>query len=87
MAHTITLNYQNGAIIMYSIHAEGPRIQDNRIDFYMNRICLKLVTDVAESFRRDASAYRNLRDFAEEQRSQSIAMTNSMAQRSEDVAE
>lgn len=87
MAHTITSTYHDGVINMYSVHAEESKIQNNRVDYYLIRINGKYKADGAESFRRGVSAHRNLRDFAEEQRNQSITMAKSMVRRSGDAAQ
>ncbi|POS82209.1 hypothetical protein EPUL_005996, partial [Erysiphe pulchra] len=78
-AHTITGTYSGGMLTMYSIHAGRHQTYNDQLEFYMNKIVLILITDNAEGFRRGISMYQNLRDFADEQRNESIAMANEMA--------
>ncbi|POS82269.1 hypothetical protein EPUL_006444, partial [Erysiphe pulchra] len=86
-AHTITVTYLKGMLICYSIHAGRKKTKNNELEFFMSEIKSFLITGDAEWFRQGVSMYRNLRDFADKQRLEAIAMANEVAYRTEDAEE
>ncbi|POS81888.1 hypothetical protein EPUL_006847, partial [Erysiphe pulchra] len=86
-AHTITVTYLKGTLSCYSIHAGRKKTNNNELEFYMKKINSESITGNAGGFRRGVSMYRNLRDFADEQRLEAITMANEVAYRTEDAEE
>jgi hypothetical protein len=80
-AHTITSTYHGGQLKMYSIHGAPPNDPGNRPEYYMHQIKAYAMTSDAETFRKGAAAFRNLRDWAEEQRNDAIKLANNIAER------
>lgn len=83
-AHTITSSYQDGQLKIYSVHAAQPNGTNNsRPEYYMHQISAHAMTNNREIFREGASAFRNLRDYAEEQRNGAIQRANERAKKIE----
>jgi hypothetical protein len=80
-AHTVTSVYHGGTLKMYSIHATQSNSPDVRSDYYMHQINAYAMTGDAETFRKGAAAFRNLRDYTEEQRNRAIQQANERAER------
>jgi hypothetical protein len=78
-AHTITSIYHGGQLKLYSVHAAQPNGLDTRPDYYMHQIKAFAMTSDTDTFRKGASAFRNLRDYAEEQRNTAIQRANERA--------
>ncbi|POS83033.1 hypothetical protein EPUL_006686 [Erysiphe pulchra] len=85
-AHTIT-GHTSMARSHFFHSCRKKKTNSNELEFYMNEINSDSITGYAEGFHRGVSMYRNLRDFADEQRLGSIAMTNEVAYRTEDAEE
>ena len=73
-ASTITSTYHSatGTLQLNTTHC----MQDQTPEYFMNQLRSFAMTDTAETFRGGASAYRNARDWAKEQRDQLIATAN-----------
>ena len=78
-AHTITSIYHGGTLKMYSIHATQPNGPDSRSEYYMHQIGAWAMTGDPRFFREGAAAFRNLRDYAEEERNGAIQRANERA--------
>lgn len=75
-AYTITSTYHGGVLKMYTSHLTQPtrpRGQPEYFKTYLNGYCM---TGDLETFRKGASAYRNARDWAKEQRDEAIKKAN-----------
>ncbi|KAF2805314.1 uncharacterized protein BDZ99DRAFT_541115 [Mytilinidion resinicola] len=73
-AYTITSIYYSGTLEMYTSHpAEG------RPEHFTNQLKGWSITGDPETFRQGATAYRNARDWAKEQRDEAIQQANERA--------
>ncbi|MCJ1312898.1 hypothetical protein MMC25_006574 [Agyrium rufum] len=79
-AHTITSIYHGGQLKLYSMHAAPSNNPDNRPQYYMHQLHAYAMTGDADTFRKGAAAFRNLRDYAEEQRNGAIQRANERAE-------
>ncbi|KAL8700904.1 MAG: hypothetical protein Q9201_005199 [Fulgogasparrea decipioides] len=77
-AYTITSTYNSatGSLQVYTIHTTEPTDPDKSPGYYMTQLRSFAMTDTAGSFREGASAFRNARDWAEEQRNELIITAN-----------
>ncbi|WEW60591.1 hypothetical protein PRK78_006078 [Emydomyces testavorans] len=75
-AYTVTSTYHGGTLKLYTTHPTAPRESDGRPEYIMTSLRSFAMTDNAESFRNGASAYRNARDWAKEQREKFIKSAN-----------
>ncbi|KAG9229574.1 hypothetical protein BJ875DRAFT_507856 [Amylocarpus encephaloides] len=74
--YTITSIYHNGQLKMYTSHRGQPDTPRSRPEYYMTQIkCYALTSDL-DTFRRGATAFRNARDWAKEQRDEAIRRAN-----------
>lgn len=83
-AHTITSTYLDGHLTIYSVYAAQSNGNDCRPEYYMHQIKAYAMKSDADAFRKGATAFRNLRDYAEEQRNGAIQRANERAQRIDD---
>lgn len=73
-AYTITSIYSDGQLKMYTSH---PIINPKgRSEYCMNQLRSFAMTDTTDTFRQGATAYRNARDWAKEQRDEAIRRAN-----------
>ena len=73
--YTITSTYHGGTLKMYTSH----RVQSEGFEdpkYHMHQLRSFAMTDMPETFRQGAAAYRNLRDWAKEQRDTAISEAN-----------
>ncbi|KAI9747367.1 MAG: hypothetical protein M4579_007481, partial [Chaenotheca gracillima] len=75
-AYTITSTYHDGTLKMYTTHPTQPREDKTSPEYYMTQLNTYTLTGTAERFREGASAFRNARDWAKEQRDDLIAAAN-----------
>ncbi|KAF3492125.1 uncharacterized protein GIQ15_01642 [Arthroderma uncinatum] len=75
-AYTITSTYHGGQLKLYTTHPTAPRESDGRPEYIMTSLRSFAMTDNPDTFRSGASAYRNARDWAKEQRDQFINSAN-----------
>lgn len=75
-AYTITSIYHNGQLKMYTVHPAQPNGPGSRPEYYMTQLKGWSMTSDPETFRKGATAFRNARDWAREQRDQAIEKAN-----------
>ncbi|OJD28049.1 hypothetical protein ACJ73_00555 [Blastomyces percursus] len=75
-AYTITLTYLAGTLKLYTTHPTAPRESDGRPEYIMTQLKGWSMTSDSETFRKGATAYRNARDWAKEQRDECIKSAN-----------
>lgn len=76
-AYTITSIYHGGTLKMYTSHPIQPTNSlENRPEYFMHQLNAWSMTGNTESFRQGATAYRNARDWANEQRDNAIKRAN-----------
>jgi hypothetical protein len=85
-ADTITCTYHGGTLEMYTNHVTKPNNSGNRPGYYMHRLGGWSMRGDPETFRRGAAAYRNGKEWAEEQRDEAIRQANERANPMEAVA-
>ncbi|KAF2690374.1 hypothetical protein K458DRAFT_474582 [Lentithecium fluviatile CBS 122367] len=78
-ASTITSIYHNGQLQMYTSHVVMPASPGGRIEYHMHQLKGWSMTGDPETFRQGAGAYRNARDWAEQQRDEAIMRANARA--------
>ncbi|KAM5470780.1 hypothetical protein MauCBS54593_003824 [Microsporum audouinii] len=75
-AYTITATYQCGHLRLYTTHIEPPADANGRPEYVMTSLCSYSMVNSLETFRQAVTTYRNLRDWAKEQRDASITAAN-----------
>jgi len=77
-AYTITSTYHSatGTLQVYTVHPTQPADPERSPEYYMTQLRSFALTDTPDVFRKGASALRNARDWAEEQRNELIAAAN-----------
>ncbi|KAM5473703.1 hypothetical protein MauCBS54593_002501 [Microsporum audouinii] len=75
-AYTITSTYLAGTLKLYATHLIAPREHNGRPKYIMTQLKGWLMTSDLETFRKGATAYRNARDWAKEQRDKFIRAAN-----------
>ena len=77
-AYSISSTYHSGTgtLQMYTSHLSQPKSAEDRPEYYMNQLGAYAMTDGHDTFRRGATAYRNARDWAKEQRDEAIEQAN-----------
>jgi len=78
-ACTITSIYHGGTLKMYTSHPSQPTSRGGRPEYYMTQLNTWGMTGNRETFRQGATAYRNARDWAKEQRDKVIKRANDRA--------
>lgn len=78
-AKTVTSIYNDGQLKMYTSHLAQPNGPGSRLEYYMHQINAWSMTGNPETFRAGATAYRNARDWAKEQRDEAIRRANERA--------
>ncbi|KAF1970594.1 hypothetical protein BU23DRAFT_473853 [Bimuria novae-zelandiae CBS 107.79] len=78
-AYAISSIYHGGQLKMYTSHIAQPSSPGGRPEYYMNQLRSFAMTDTVDTFRQGAGAYRNLRDWAKEQRDDLIRQANERA--------
>lgn len=79
-AYTITVTYCNSTLRFYATHTRESE-RGGEIEYYMTPLRSYSMTDTPETFRHGAAAYRNAREWAQEQRDNLIANANAAALR------
>ncbi|KKZ68681.1 hypothetical protein EMCG_05716 [[Emmonsia] crescens] len=74
-AYTVTSTYHGSQLKLYTTHPTAPRDSDDRPEYIMTQLKGYSMTD-HETFLKGASAYRNARDWAKEQRDKAIQRAN-----------
>jgi hypothetical protein len=75
-ACTITSIYHGGVLRIYTIHPTSS--PEERPEYHMTQLRSFAMTDTVDTFRQGATAYRNLRDWAKEQREEAIRQANEL---------
>jgi hypothetical protein len=78
-ASTITSIYHNGHMQIYTSHIAIPSTPEGRPEYNMHQLKGWSMTGDPETFRQGARAYRNARDWAEQQRDEAIVRANEKA--------
>lgn len=78
-ASTVTSIYHNGQLQMYTSHPAQPGGPGTRPEYFMHQIKGYAMTSDSDTFRRGATAFRNLRDWTEDERNAAIARANDVA--------
>ncbi|POR34809.1 Uncharacterized protein TPAR_05016 [Tolypocladium paradoxum] len=85
-AYAITSIYHGGQLKMYTSHPIPASVPDRGCGFVMTQIKTWGLTGDADTFRRGAGAYRNLRDWAKKQRDNAIEEANGRLPRNTDAS-
>ncbi|GAB0145810.1 hypothetical protein EsHS_00006230 [Epichloe bromicola] len=80
-AYTISSIYHGGQLKMFASHPIPPRTAEEKPGFVMTQIKTWGLTGDADTFRQGASAFRNARDWAKEQRDYAIQQANELVAR------
>ena len=75
-AKTITSIYHGGQLKIYTSHSAQPDGAGSRPEYFMNQVGTWGMTGFPDTFRAGATAYRNARDWAKEQRDEAIRRAN-----------
>ncbi|KAH8702861.1 hypothetical protein GQ44DRAFT_597697, partial [Phaeosphaeriaceae sp. PMI808] len=78
-AYAISSIYHGGQLKMYTNYLAQPSSPGGRPGYHMTQLRSFAMTDTADTFRQGAGAYRNLRDWAKEQRDDLIRQANERA--------
>jgi hypothetical protein len=78
-AFTVTAIYHDGTLKMYTSHLAQPNGPGSRPEYYMTQINTWGMTGNEKTFRQGATAFRNARDWAKEQRDEAIRRANERA--------
>jgi hypothetical protein len=78
-AYTITSIYYGGQLKMYTSHLAQPNGPGSRPKYYITQINTWGMTGNNETCRQGATAFRNARDWAKEQRDEAIRQANERA--------
>ncbi len=79
-AHTITSVYVHSTLSMYTIYTART---NGRQEYYTHLIDSWAMDGNIDTFRKGAAAFRNLRDWAKEQRDEAIILANSVVEQVE----
>ncbi|KAF3768489.1 hypothetical protein M406DRAFT_221844, partial [Cryphonectria parasitica EP155] len=75
-AYTYSSTYHDGQLKLFAYHATAPAAPGEQLQYYINQLRTFGITDTRETFVQGASAYRNLRDLAMQQRNTFIEEAN-----------
>lgn len=75
-AYTITSVYHDGTLKMYVSHRIESAHPKGCPEYHMHQLRSFAMTDSLETFKQGAAAYRNARDWTEEQRNEAIETAN-----------
>ncbi|OAP55644.1 hypothetical protein AYL99_09796 [Fonsecaea erecta] len=75
-AHTISSIYLHGMLTLYTVYSSPSAGPGSRPAYFMHQLRSFAMHDSPETFRAGATAYRNARDWAEEQRDAAIKQSN-----------
>ncbi|KAL5400912.1 hypothetical protein PMIN03_011977 [Paraphaeosphaeria minitans] len=79
IACAVSSIYHGGTLKMFTSHVKQPSVPGDRPKYHMTQLRSFAMTDTADTFRQGAGAYRNLRDWAKEQRDDQIKQANERA--------
>ncbi|KAL9615674.1 MAG: hypothetical protein Q9160_009344 [Pyrenula sp. 1 TL-2023] len=82
-AHTIVSVFLHSTLAMYTIYTARTEDSSSRQEYYMHFIGSWAMNGDIQSFRNGAAAFRNLRDWAKEQRDEAIILANSVVEQFE----
>ncbi|KAF3768420.1 hypothetical protein M406DRAFT_107433 [Cryphonectria parasitica EP155] len=74
--YTYSSTYHDGQLKLYAHHTTAPATSEGQPEYHMNQLTAYALTDNRETFVRGATAYRNLRDLAMQQRATFIEAAN-----------
>lgn len=77
--YTISSIYHDGTLRMYISHPSQPPSPGDQREYFTNQFNTWGMTGNIETFRQGATAYRNARDWAKEQREEAIRRANERA--------
>ncbi|KAF5201070.1 Glyoxylate reductase [Thalictrum thalictroides] len=85
MAHTFTSTYINGHLTVFSVHAQPPECLSfhrsaGDTEYHLYKINSYSLLGDADQYKVGVTAFRNLRDYAEEIRNKSIEIANRRAE-------
>ncbi|KAL9618420.1 MAG: hypothetical protein Q9160_006861 [Pyrenula sp. 1 TL-2023] len=75
-AHTITSTSLHSTLSMYTVYTARTKSLNSRQEYYTHLIGSWAINGGIQSFQNGAAAFRNLRDWAKEQRDEAIAFAN-----------
>ncbi|KAI9812983.1 MAG: hypothetical protein M1826_002574 [Phylliscum demangeonii] len=78
---SIACTYSDGTLKIYTFHLRPPDMPGGDPHYYMTQLCSFSMTNSSNTFREGASAFRNLRIWASEQRTHAITAANARADR------
>ena len=78
-AHTITSVYEGNKLSMYTVHTTQTKGLSSRQEYYIHLVGAWAMDGDIDTFRNGAAAFRNLRDWTEEQRDEAIGLANRLA--------
>ena len=82
-AHTITSVYVNHKLSIYSVYTAQTDSPSSRQEYYTHLISSWAMDGDVETFQKGAAAFRNLREWAKEQRDEAIRLANSLVEQAE----
>lgn len=85
-AHTYSSTYHNGLLQLYAHHVTGPTTDGEQPEYHMTQLRTFGMTDTRETFIAGATAFRNARDLARQQRKTFIQEANARAAQAQTVA-
>ena len=77
-AHTITSIYHHSTLSIYTVYTARINSPSSRQEYYTHLIGSWAMNGDIQTFRKGAAAFRNLRDWAKEQRDEAIRLANSV---------
>lgn len=77
-ASTITSIYHGGTLKIYTVHRNESTGPGSKPETYMNQLRSFAMTDSSDTFRLGAAAYREARDWTEEERNTAIESANTV---------
>ncbi|WPH04372.1 Hypothetical protein R9X50_00726200 [Acrodontium crateriforme] len=80
-AYTLAATYSDGQLKMYATHPRPSAGGAGGAEYYTSQLRAYAMTDTPDSFRQGAAAYRNAREWTQQQRDRFIANANGVAQR------
>lgn len=75
--YTIVATYHYGILKMYVVHCVSSA--EDKVEYYMRELGIWSMSNNMDDFRKGATAFRNARDWAREQRDKLVAQANSKA--------
>lgn len=79
-AYVISSTYQHGHLMIHTSHPSRPTGNGKKPEFFMTQCSTWSLCGNVETFRQGATAFRNARDWASEQRNEAIRLANQRAE-------